>query len=112
MEDTIKQQIMTQPDKSKYIIDGWCRFFGINKESLSDMSGARSSIWSKKRYLVLALNDNTAYGSQEIADIVGYRERSNVAYHIKRLREELSEKIYGQDKTKKIYKEFIAYLNL
>jgi len=103
---------MTQPEKSDYIIDRWSKFFGVDKVKLKDRSGARSPIWSKKRYLVLALHDNTAYNNQEIANMVGYRQRNNVTYHINTLREELSDKMYGQDNIKRTYDEFITYLNL
>ena len=112
MENTIKQQVMTQPEKSDYIIDKWCEFFGIGKEKLQERLGIRSPIWDKKRYLVLVLDDNTAYSSQEIADKVGYKQRGNVNYHIRTLRDELGEDVYGRDKIKKTYSEFIAYLNL
>ena len=103
---------MTQPEKVKYIIDNSCVFFGIEKGDLIINVGSRSKIWFKKRFIVAALDEFTACNQEEIAELVGYKERTNVSTHLKKFKEELSTELYGYEKTKRIYNELLSYLNL
>ena len=60
----------------------------------------------------MILNEYTICDMRDIADCVGYKRPENAAYHLKRMKEELSEDMYGCAKTKMIYNELLKYLKL
>jgi len=74
--------------------------------------GTRSVYWNEKRYFVPLLYDFTNARHTEIRDILGYRTASNVSACYARMKNELSEDMYGFDKTKRVYNELIEFINL
>ena len=112
MADVDDRKVMTQPEKVDYILDNSCGFFGIKRGDLTINTGSRSKIWFKKRFIVAVLDEYTACIQEEIAVLVGYRDRTNVSTHLKKIKEELSGELYGCEKTKRIYNELLSYLNL
>ena len=103
---------MTQPEKIQYILKGGCDFFGMTMDDLQKKTGSRSKIWDKKRFLIPVLNDNTVCNINDIANLLGYKSHASVLYHKNTINEELSGEIYGSEKTKKVYNEFLQYLKL
>jgi len=103
---------MTQPEKIEHILNGGCEYFGITREELTKKTGSHSSIWNKKLYLVMVLYDYTVCNMTDIATYLGYSSHNTVSYHLKIKKEELSEKMYGSDKTKRVYFELLKYLEL
>ena len=103
---------MTQPEKIERIISKGCEYFGVAKAELYLKPGTRSSIWDKKRYMVLILNRYTACDYHDIAKHMGYASQHNVRYHIKAMESLISDDIYGSDKEKRVYKELLEYLDL
>ncbi len=115
MDDVVKPVILTQPELIEYILDGGCRYLGLNRSDLeirTHYSNSRSPVWHKKRYLALILDTYTNSSKVEIASLLGYRTHGNVISHIRKLKEEISNEVYGCDKTKKVYTELMSYLNL
>lgn len=108
MENTI----LTQPQKVEYILTKGCEYFGLDKSLLKKKFSRGEGRWAMKRYLIPVLYGHTISSEEDIANLLGYKNKSNVAYHIKKMKEELSDETYGSDKTKAIYKEFLAYLNM
>ena len=111
MEDVIGK-IMTQPEKVEHIINGCCEYFGLKREDLQKNIGSRSVFWYKKRYMVVLLMDKTVLNAREIQSLLGYKERSTVVFHYENVKDELSDKVYGSQKTKMIYNELLNYLKL
>ncbi len=112
MADAINKQVMTQPEKINMIIDGCCKYFGVERSELEKKTGSRSSIWNKKRFMIILLNDYTSCTVKEMADYLGYNQRQGIYYHIEQMRQELGNDMFGYDKTKMVYKELLSYLNL
>ena len=109
---TTNGRIMTQTEKVDYILQGACKYFGFTLEELQIKTGSRSPIWEKKRYLIHILENYTSCNYYEIANLLGYATHVNVLYHLRRINEELSDKSYGFDKTKRVYNELLNYLQL
>ena len=103
---------MTQPEKIEHILNGGCEYFGVIREQLIENRGPKSKIWHKKIYLVMLLREYTICNNAEIADCVGYKRPENVLYHIRKMKDELSEDVYGSNKTKMIYSELLKHLEL
>jgi len=107
-------KILTQPEKIEYILSKGCEYFGIQRADLSkpNQPGSHSTIWEKKKMLIPVLYQNTISNYKDIARCLGYRTTANVTHHSNTLKDELSNETYGSDKTKLIYKELLAYINL
>ena len=110
--DEVKGKALTQPEKIDMIINGACDFFGITKEGLMEKRGTRSKYWEYKRYFVPLLFDHTSATHTVITKLLNYVNHSNSSQCYARMKNELSDNIYGYDKTKKVYKELLTYLNL
>ena len=105
-------KVKTQPEKIDHILTGACEYFGFSMEQLQETTGTKSKIWDRKRYLIPILSNHTICNSQDIADRLGYKTKFSVIRHAKTMKEELSGKLYGSEKTKMIYNELLSYLNL
>ena len=103
---------MTQPEQINNILIGGCKYFGLTMDELQIKTGSRSIIWEKKRYLIPILDEYTVCNTDAIANYLGYKSRANVIFHRKNIREALSDEVYGETKTKRIYNELLSYLNL
>ena len=103
---------MTQPEKIEHILNGGCEYLGVKRELLEEKTGSRSKIWHKKAFLVMLLNEYTILSVDEIANHLGYKTHANVLYNIRKMKDELSEDVYGSKKTKMIYYELLKHLEL
>ncbi len=112
MDSTDGKRVMTQPEKVEYIMDKGCEFFGLTRQELVTKDYRKSKMWYKKRFILGVLSDETALSLKEIAGCVGLKNHSTILYHKRCLDEELSEEVYGSQRTKTINKEFLSYLNL
>ena len=108
MENTI----LTQPQKIEFILNKGCEYFGLDREVISQNNIRGKSQWEKKRYFAPILYEHTAATLNEIATLLGFKDHSSVIYHMKKINEELSDAVYGSKKTRVIYKELLAYINL
>ena len=111
MEDVIGK-IMTQPEKVEHILNGCCEYLGLKREDLQRNNGSRSTLWYKKRYMLVLLKDKTVLSTKEIQSLLGYKQQNTVIFHYKNIKDELSDKVYGSQKTKMIYNELLNYLKL
>ena len=112
MADVDNRKVMTQPEKAEYIISRGCKYFNIDRDDLSPKSGGRSSIASKKKYILMVLSEHTVYNLKELGKLMEYNYVGNVGKLIAGLKDELSGELYGCEKTKRIYNELLSYLNL
>jgi len=103
---------MTQPEKIDYIVSGSCKYFGITKADLLTKPGTRSPVWTKKRYIAHILSEYTACTMSDIVRVLEYGQYTNAKHHMSAIINELSQDIYGCKKTKMVYNELLAYLNL
>jgi len=104
--------VLTQPQKIDYVLTKGCEYLGLDKESLSISYTRSGSKWEKKRYLAPILYRHTVATYNEIAKLLGYKSHRSVVLHIQQVDDELTDRVYGSPKTKAIYKELLAYLNL
>lgn len=107
----VDNKIMTQPELVDYILKRGAEFLGIDL-SVVTKPHTRTPQWVCKRYLIVLLKDYTILNDEEIAKALKYRQHGTITHHYKVMKEELSEKMYGQQKTKIIYNQLINYLKL
>ncbi len=112
MGNDVSERVMTQPEKVDHIFNGCISYFGIPKEDLYDKHKKSDMIWEKKRYIAFILFNNTFLTLRQIGALVGYKSHDLVLYHVTAMRDLLSDASYGSDKTKRLYKELLTYLNL
>jgi len=112
MDTTDSKKIMTHPEMVNKILSGCCEYFGVPRDAIKDNAGTRSPLWGKKKYIIVLLYDYTACTLWDIAGILGYRSHSNMLYHYKKIKEDLSGEFYGSEKTKLVYNALLTYLNL
>ena len=112
MADVGDREVMTQPERVEYIIDKGCEYFGVDKKDLISPNRGRSAMGGKKRYLSMVLSEYTVLNVPEITELLSYSSPQNVYRNILGLKQELSEELYGCEKTKRIYNELLSYLNL
>lgn len=112
MDNAVEKRVMTHQDKVDYILSKSFEYFGITPTKGQSVFAGRTPNWNKKRYIAKVLLDNTVLTQQEIADALGYSQHSSIIYHAKTLANELSPDVYGEEKTKRIYSDYISYLNL
>ena len=105
-------KIMTQPEKAEHIIVKGCEYFGLSRDKLIQPKSGGGGTATKRKYLSLVLSEHTICDGVEITALLGYSSTQNVYRNIKALKEEISEELYGVDKTKRIYNELLSYLNL
>ena len=103
---------MTQPEKIEHILNGGCEYFGFKRDDLIKEHDKGDKVWRPKTYLVIFLHKFTILNNTEISKLLGYKHGTAVSYHLKRMKEELSEDMYGCAKTKMIYNELLKYLKL
>lgn len=112
MDNDVRERVMTQPEKIDHIFNGCVNYFGINKEDLYDKKKKSDMLWDKKRYIAYILYNNTFMTLRQIGSLVGYKSHDLVLYHVNAMKDLLSDASYGSDKTKRLYKELLTYLNL
>ncbi len=112
MENDVSKKVMTQPEKVDYILAKSAEYFGVDKKEFSLKCTKGDKLWGKKKYVSLVLDERTILSRQEISKLLGFSNGNNVSYWLKTTREELSDKFFGNDKSKMIYKELLSYLNL
>ena len=112
MENDVDKRVMTQPEKRDYILKKSSEYFGIALGESASSKAGRKDGWSKKRFISLALTEHTAYSLREIASMLGYSQHGSIIYHTKTLSNDLSDEAYADDKVKRIYNEYMSYLNL
>jgi len=117
MGNDVSKGIMTQPEKVRHIISKGCEYFGITPEELATVIQNKSgrppdSQYTPKKFIAYILLNNTALTNTRIMKEVGWANHSLVNHHCNRLKDELSDGVFGYEKTKMIYNELITYLNL
>ena len=105
-------KIMTQPELVSHILKNGAEFLGIDLSLKKEKAYTRSPQWERKRFLIVILKDYTILNDHEIARALNYKQHGTVIYHYRNTKEELSEEIYGQQKTRTIYNQLINYLKL
>ena len=112
MDNADDKRVMTQPEMIEKILSGSCEYFGVPRNAIKNKVGTRSPLWGKKKYIIVLLYDYTACTLWDIARILGYNSHSNMLYHYKKIKEEISGELYGSEKTQLIYNELLTYLKL
>ncbi len=103
---------MTQAEKIAYIINKSCMYFGVTPDELRPHHNPKTEYVTDRRFIIKALSDNTTLSHLQIAKLLGYKQDHNVRYHYNVLNNDLSNEVYGSEKTKRLYREYITYLNL
>ena len=104
---------MTQTEKIEHILNSTCTYFGLDRETISNpkrSDKSTRSIYSK--FVIKALIDNTTLPNIGVARILGYKTHGNVSHHYNEMTDNLSGEFYGSDKIRRLYKEYLNYLNL
>ena len=112
MADVDNRKVMTQPEKIDYILTKSADYFGVDKKAFGLRCTKGDRLWGKKKYVALVLDDKTILSREEMAKLLGFPNGNNVSYWLKTTREELSDKFFGNDKSKMFYNELLNYLNL
>ena len=110
--DRNRYKVMTHKEKVKYILQGSMEYLGIDKSYFETPRKVSKVFSVNKKYIVPVLYDYTKASFIEIAGLLGYKCPSNASYHYKQMKDELSDKMFGYDKTKMIYKELLMYLGI
>ena len=97
-------------EKTTYIIDGSCRFFGIRQEDLFKRVNT-GRVVQKKRYIAKLLMDYAYMRQVDVADLIGL-SRSAVANTAIKLEEQLSESAFGDSRVRTVWASLLAYLKL
>lgn len=104
--------MMTQPEKVDFIMDKTCAFFGVSREEIKIQGDKGASRFISRRFAIKTLRDNTMLTFKSIADLLGYKKQETALYHYNTFTDEISDNVFGSEKTKRIYKEYTDYLNL
>ena len=105
--------MMTQVEKIEYILSSSCTYFGLDREVIGNPKRSDKSTRSTySKFVIKALKDNTTLPTLGIAKILGYKTHGNVLHHYNEMTDELSDELYGSEKIKRLYKEYLNYLNL
>ena len=110
--DKDKHRIMTHKEKMEYIINGSLEYLGLSKDYITVSRRISKRYSMNKRYIVPILYDYTRASMYEVAEALGYQRHSNALYHYSVLKNELSDDVYGYNKTKMIYRELLEYLGI
>lgn len=104
---------MTQPEKINYVIERGAEYFGATvKELTSHPQNGRRDQWSVGRMMIAHyLKNNTTLTLAKLADMLGYKNHTSAYYLGLRLTDSLGDR-FGDDKTKKIYRELTEYIGL
>ena len=103
---------MTQAEKVEYIIDRSCTYFGITRDEIKPRMKPKSELVTARRFVIKTLSDHTVLSFQRIADLLHFKTHSNITFHLAAINNDLSNETYGSDKIKRLYKEYLDYLNL
>ena len=112
MADVDNRKVMTQPERVEYIIDKGCEYFGLSRDALLNACGTRNNKHRIKRYIALAIYTKTETPMEIIGLMLGFARTEGVSNALKKIKEELSDEFYGENRTKEVYKELLSYLNL
>jgi chromosomal replication initiation ATPase DnaA len=93
------------------IINGVCSYYGISKDTLKKRARTAYLV-SRRRIATKLLHEYTSKNLQDIANILGYRNHATIIHHLRRIDEELSDNVYGNNKLKAEYKAVLNHLNL
>lgn len=104
--------ILTLAQRRDHILKGASEYFDLDIKLMTSKTTKRSKQWWQKRYLVVLLSDYTQATFQDIAETLGYKTHVTPLYHYNKMKDELSDTMYGTEKTKRIYAELLKYLNL
>jgi len=96
---------MTQPELIQYIVTEGCKYLGI-KYPIEDY-GVKN-----RKYIIMALRTYTLATYLEIARLLSFQGYLVVLKAHRRIEDELSDNVYGYEKTKLIYNNFLTYLKL
>jgi len=103
---------MTQAEQIDKAISGAAEYFGFAKEDLLQAHGSRAEIWKYRRYLVAVLLNNFDITHGAVARLLNYKTPQTVAWHYKRIQDELSDTVYGYDLVKKTYRQLIEHIGI
>lgn len=98
-------------EKIDRIIQSACAYYGAERDAVCmSVKGTQPFRW--KRYLIVILYDYTDLNLTEILNVLGYKSYTNLHYGYKKLKDELSDEIYGSAKVKLSYNELLKHLGL
>jgi len=112
MADVDDREVMTHSERVDYIINKGCEYFGMEKSELISACGTRNNKHRVKRYIALALYTKTETTMGTIGFMLGFGSNLGVSGALKKIKEELSDDFYGENRTKEVYNELLSYLNL
>ena len=104
--------MMTQAEKIEHIINKSCTYFGVTRDDLKPHINPKTEYLTNRQFIIKVLTDNTTLSCVSIAKLLGYRQHGTVKYHYNVISDDLSENVYGSDKIKRLYKDYLNYLNL
>lgn len=110
--DNADNRVMTLSARRDYVLKGASEYFDLDIKLMTAKRTKRDKSWWQKRYLVVILYDYTQATFQDIAETLGYKTHVTPFYHYAKMKDELSDTMYGAEKTKRIYNELLTYLNL
>jgi chromosomal replication initiation ATPase DnaA len=96
---------------SDNIIKGFCSFYKITPVSLK-LYKRSPYLVQRKRMLSYLLSEHTKMSQDQISSLFGYKNHTSVTHHIIEMRNQLSDKFYGDEETKKTYKQLLKHLKL
>jgi chromosomal replication initiation ATPase DnaA len=88
-----------------------CQYFHTSRDKLIERSKYRKTIM-RKRIAIKLLYEHCGMTYKEIACIFNYKGHDNAIYHHNRINEELSNEIYCNKETKRIYGEVLKHIKL
>jgi chromosomal replication initiation ATPase DnaA len=104
--------MMTQAEKVEYIMHESCRYFGVTPDELKPHMKPKTELVKSRQFIIKTLADHTTLSFGSIANLLGYRGHNIIKYHYDSFADDLSDGVYGSDKVKRLYREYLNYLNL
>lgn len=108
MENVIPK-IKTHKGLIRYIVSRGHQFFNMEYPRLYYRD---KSDHASRRFIVAVLKNYTLASEQEICDLLIYSSKRSMWSSYQTIKDELSDDLYGSDKTKFIYNQLINYLKL
>jgi hypothetical protein len=100
-------------EKIDYILSKASEYYGVPKEKLTSYNkGKKGGIWRWKRNIAFVLFNYTDLAIEEIKTVLGYQSYNTVNYHIKEMTDNISDKVYGEKRTKRGYDELVKFIGL
>lgn len=104
--------VLTQPEKIKLILEKSAQYFGVTVDELTRKQVKKGKVSPHKKLVIPILFDNTNLTGVKIGELMGYRDHVTANHHYRNMRDELSDETYGNERTKKLYKELVQFIGI